>query len=1031
MQHHFKKIIIFTFLIIFPIYAQYFGQNKVQYHSFKWHYLQSEHFDVYFYPGAYNIAHFTANEAESSYVSLKNDFKFEITKRVKIILYKSHNDFQQTNVIDSYMPEGVGGVTELYKNRVVIPFEGSYSQLRHVLHHELVHAVMNDMLYGGSIQSLISGQVVQVPTWFAEGLAEYFSLGWDTRADMILRDATMNGYLPPIEYLSYYMAYQGGQSVFRYIAQKYGHQKVSEILHKIKGSFRFEAAFKSALGIKLDELSEEWQKQMRKEYWPDITNRQESTDFARRITNHKKDKNYLNISPAISPNGDKMVYLSDREGKQSVYLMDIIENKIIGKLIEGESSVNFEELHWLSPGMSWSPDGKKIAFAAKAGDQDALYIYDVKSEETEQFKFNLDGIFSASWSPTRPEIAFIGNLNGASDIYIYNYENKKLQNITKDVFSDSYPKWSNDGNQLVFVSDRADYAPHDSLPADFSMSSHPFKNSDIYIIGRDGSQFRRITRMPSRESEPVFSADDKKLLYVSDQSGIYNIVLHNLETDSSYTISNLLTGAFQLSLDKKAKTLAFASFSEGGWDIYTLKNPFEARPVSVTKTVFARKQAEEKKKPAEQKKLAKKEIKKSDVRKPADKNYSRYVFANMERKSKNKKPKVELKKETYKTKDGHYKVRNYRVKFTPDIVNGAAAYNTLWGFQGYTSIAFSDVLGNHKIFLGTNLVFDLRNSYLTLQYFYLKKRIDYGFTLFQYANTYYTYYGLVRYRNYGMWALASRPFNKFTRLDFSLNWWNVMREYLQLSDQDLRELGITPAQKISSILPGIQLIHDTSEWTWPDTGPRDGFRGSLSLTFSPRYTTNSPEFVTVKTDLRKYIKLGRTYSLGLRINAGASRGRNPQRFFIGGTDNWLNRDFNRATLNDSLYDVYDVYFSEFVTPLRGSRYFERSGDNFALANFEFRFPLIPYMQLGFPPMQFGNIKGVFFTDIGTAWNSSEQRYFQGVKNGRFNDIVAGYGMGARVFLNFLGFILKYDVAWKYDLARSSKPKHYISIGVDF
>ncbi len=37
-----------------------------------------------------------------------------------------------------------------FKNRVILPFEGSYALFRHVIHHELVHAVLNDMFYGGN-----------------------------------------------------------------------------------------------------------------------------------------------------------------------------------------------------------------------------------------------------------------------------------------------------------------------------------------------------------------------------------------------------------------------------------------------------------------------------------------------------------------------------------------------------------------------------------------------------------------------------------------------------------------------------------------------------------------------------------------------------------------------------------------------------------------------------------------------------------------------------------------------------------------
>ena len=53
--------------------TQYFGQNKIQYENFDWRYIQSEHFDVYFYEGGYDIARFTAEEAESAYVKIKND----------------------------------------------------------------------------------------------------------------------------------------------------------------------------------------------------------------------------------------------------------------------------------------------------------------------------------------------------------------------------------------------------------------------------------------------------------------------------------------------------------------------------------------------------------------------------------------------------------------------------------------------------------------------------------------------------------------------------------------------------------------------------------------------------------------------------------------------------------------------------------------------------------------------------------------------------------------------------------------------
>jgi hypothetical protein len=109
-----------------------FGKNKVQYTNFEWYFIQSDHFDIYYYDDAYELAQFTALAAEDAYESIRETFRYQLTDRVPIIAYVSHNDFQQTNVIAPYMEEGIGGVTELFKNRIVMPFRGDYAEYRHV-----------------------------------------------------------------------------------------------------------------------------------------------------------------------------------------------------------------------------------------------------------------------------------------------------------------------------------------------------------------------------------------------------------------------------------------------------------------------------------------------------------------------------------------------------------------------------------------------------------------------------------------------------------------------------------------------------------------------------------------------------------------------------------------------------------------------------------------------------------------------------------------------------------------------------------
>ena len=128
--------------------------------------------------------------------------------------------------------------------------------------------------------------------------------------------------------------------------------------------------------------------------------------------------------------------------------------EFIKKIIQGERNAEYEELHILKPGVTWSPSGQEIAFAAKSGKSDALFIYNLKKNKSEKFRLGLEGIFRPSWSPLGDEIAFIGNNGEKSDIYIYDIKEKKLINLTDDWYSEDHVSWAPDGMELLFISDR-------------------------------------------------------------------------------------------------------------------------------------------------------------------------------------------------------------------------------------------------------------------------------------------------------------------------------------------------------------------------------------------------------------------------------------------------------------------------------------------------------------------------------------------------------------------------------------------------
>ncbi|MBI5403726.1 MAG: PD40 domain-containing protein [Ignavibacteriae bacterium] len=1053
----------FSILIQSTLFAQ-FGKNKVQYKYFKWQYIQTKHFDIYFSQDGYDIAEYTATVAESSLVSLSRNHNYNISNRIPLVVFNSHNEFQQNNVIDEYLPEGVGGVTELFKNRVLVPFEGDYEQFRHVIHHELNHAFMNDMYYGGSIQNIISkNMTLSFPLWFSEGMSEIQSLdGLDKATDMYIRNLIINDYLPGIDYCNGFLAYRGGQSFFAYLIDTYGRYKIGELMNNIKSLNDVDAGFQETYKLSIEKLSEKWIKELKKTYWPELKTRDDVTDFAKELTNHEKDGGFYNISPVISPDGSKFAFISNRDDLFDVFLADTKNGEIIDKLIQGNTSSNFEELQVLTPGLSWSPDGRKIAISVKAGEKDAIFLVDVKSGDKQKITTKFNSITYVNWSPDKSKLAFVGSDSKQSDIYIYNLNTNSIETLTNDVFSDYTPSWTPDGRYIYFSSDRGKYTSPELIPSDFKMSNYKSTNRDIYKIEVATKTVTRITDVPdSKLGYAQFSSDGKKMLYVSDESGITNIYLR--EEDSSgmpviRPITNSLAPLDQISLSKDGKKLLFTGLNKGGYDIYSMDNPFDKK-LSITKiepTKFVMDKTEREANRKDSSSLVKKDstimtdtniitkenadslntaLKKqkdslnlygSDIRinfnsYNNDTNLTRYnsdsIYASNEK----------FKVSDFQNSDGSFNIKNYKIKFSPDLVYGNVNYSSFYGVQGVAQIALSDMLGDHRVYILTSMVIDLKNSDYALAYYHLPKRIDYGFMMFHTARFLLYNSGngfgneLYRFRTWGGNISASYPFSKFKRVDGSLAVMNISRE--NLDDVNM------PIDRSVFIVPSLSLVHDNTLYGM--FAPVKGTRYNLTLMNSPKLGTEGLDFTTLMGDIRTYGKLGEGFSVALRLSGGVSFGAQPMRFYLGGTENWINWEYESDNIEIGR-NIREYAFSVPGLPLRGYNFDRISGSRYALANFEFRFPLFRYLILGALPIGFQDILGTFFIDAGTAWSDNKSlKLFEKNINGNTvsRDLLMGTGFGTRIAL--FGLPFKYDMAWSYDLNKFSMPKHYFSLALDF
>src|SRR5690606_18209368 len=223
------KVLLFacmTILFSQNAYSQYFGQNKMRYKKLNFKVYDTPHFNLYYYLENDSMMRWLAKESEVWYELHQQVFQDTFARKNPIIFYNNHPEFQQTTTISGEISVGTGGVTEAFKQRVVMPIMQINQQTRHVLGHELVHAFQYRVLMEGKDSTRLES-IGNIPLWMVEGMAEYFSIGKkDAHTAMWMRDAYANQDIPSLKQLteeSYkYFPYRYGQAFWSFIGSTYG-----------------------------------------------------------------------------------------------------------------------------------------------------------------------------------------------------------------------------------------------------------------------------------------------------------------------------------------------------------------------------------------------------------------------------------------------------------------------------------------------------------------------------------------------------------------------------------------------------------------------------------------------------------------------------------------------------------------------------------------------------------------------------------------------------------------------------------------
>lgn len=515
------------------MFPQLFGKNKVRYKDFEWEVIETEHFEIYFSPKIEHLARISAVYAEDAYKRLSSSLKMEVPRKIPFVLFSSHYDFEQTNIILELIDKGIGGFSEVFKRRMAIPFTGSYKELEMVIKHELTHIFSYELLYGSLFEKIITNQVLpQVPMWFMEGLASYYEGELSPEGEMVLKDAVLEGNLIPLSFLSDfrerpYLAYQESHSLCNYIKERYGEEVLGIMLRKFASNILTDNVINNVLGISQEKLEDEWIESLKERYWPIVRIRKRAQDYGKRIFQEGK-------NPTFLKSGDIIALFSKRNGEI------VLVRRENGKIIKRIKRHNLQEIKDIP--VSCSEDGCNIAFVGRKEKNDVICVYSViKGKVIKEIELpTIDEIKGTSFSPQGDKIVICGIKGGKSAQFLLLFSSNEL------------------------------------LEGDNGISQSFFLNNDKMLCLKEEGDFQSIwlfdikskkqERLLSLPSITYVSLIDKERFILID--GSLDVYLCNIANKTFSQLLNLTTGALSASYEPVNKRLAFSSFHRGREDIY-------------------------------------------------------------------------------------------------------------------------------------------------------------------------------------------------------------------------------------------------------------------------------------------------------------------------------------------------------------------------------------------------------------------------------------------------------------------------------
>ena len=831
--------------IVSPYY-DYFGKNKIVYDTFKWQIYHSTHFAIYFYDRDQVSLQKVASYAESAYDDISRALNFQIPKPINIIYYSTHSEFEQTNTLQEFIPEGIGAFALPTRNRMVLPVDLPDEKLEKLIAHELTHVFQFEILFGGNFLRAYSSNT---PQWLTEGMASYFGNDEDSKDEMVLRDAVLNDQIPEIAERQIYgfFAYRFGHAVFDFIKTEWGPDGVRDFVFDYRGQLgpNLNRVLQRTFGVSSEEFDVRFRRYLRRRFIKILTDTGEPIDFGDRVRLTEEGSS-VEVSVRAYPSGDLGAAISTLGEDANVVVVSARDRKLFKNLTKGyKTEYEYIVAQWLTTGpvggvdLAVSPDGNSIAVFVRRERGRELMLLNALNGKIEQLipMPGLDQQLNPAFSPDGKTVAFRAIANGKSDIFAYGLDTKATANLTNDDAYDFAPTYSPDGQWLYY-------------------SSVQGTKAKIFRIrpGQAGSR-EQITYGDWNDEDASISPDGKTLYYSSDRvNGIYNVYAINLENGQTSLYTNVVGGCFSpivLVGRDGAERLVFSAYYKRRFMLYVT----------------------DAKKPYHQ--LAELNPAPSPAGPTTIPPYQPPIEVSIDPEKVEKKP-------------------SRKLQLEDASINVGLSADQL--FLSNTILTFGDNLGDRRLLFSLQSV----SSFIDYQgaYVDLSQRLQKGVQAY-YQSYYYTVFnestGTVQrtrnpFRFIGGSGFAAYPLNRYYRLEGSLGF--VSRKYDAYPlwvNTDAGSGVASIASENNFPLFGVKLVGDTTQYE--SFGPISGRRLSIGLSYAaftggtelPGSSGPTLSF-DMTADLRHYFKLTQRSLIAVRLYGFRATGNLPDVLAYGGLD---------------------------------------------------------------------------------------------------------------------------------------------------